>query len=186
MICKAKYVSATGYRSQSLYEFALETRMNAQIKRKQNQIEDIQARMDPNRAPLEVQAIEVARAQVLDFGALTARPAPGELTPDATQKPVLSYAERVFGAQVEAEERARAAAVNATPEPVLSYAERLLQHQERQALETASRTPEPVIETREARLLRQVEEEDERKALALLSPAPESDPSEEVTSRKAV
>ncbi len=75
LICKAKYVSATGYRSQSLYEFALERRMAAQIKRKQDQIEDIQARMNPDRAPIEVQAIEVASAQVLDLGAYAAQAA---------------------------------------------------------------------------------------------------------------
>lgn len=75
LICKAKFVSATGYRSQSLYEFALERRMNAQIKRKQDQIEDIQARMDPNRDPVEVQAIEVASAQVFDLGTHAAQAA---------------------------------------------------------------------------------------------------------------
>jgi putative transposase len=75
LICKAKFVSATGYRSQSLYEFALERRMNAQIKRKENQIDDIAARMDPNRAPVEVQAIEVASAQVLDLGQCAAQAA---------------------------------------------------------------------------------------------------------------
>ncbi len=75
LICKAKFVSATGYRSQSLYEFALAKRMSAQIKRKENQIEDIQARMDPDRAPLEIKAIEVASAQVIDIGQCAAQAA---------------------------------------------------------------------------------------------------------------
>lgn len=135
--------------------------------------------------------------QVLPFGPLPAyreasliAPATqAQITPKTAQpespKPApQSYAERVFGAQVEAEERARAAAVNATPEPVLSYAERLLQHQERQAQEAARRAPEPVIETYAQRLLRQIEEEDDLKALNLLPP--ESDLSDQETSRKAV
>jgi len=75
LICKAKFVAATGYRSQSLYEFALAKRMNAQIKRKEDQIDDIRGRMDPNRAPVEVQAIEVASAQVFDLGDYAAQAA---------------------------------------------------------------------------------------------------------------
>lgn len=56
LICVAKFVEATGYRSQSMYEASLEKRMNAQIRRKEQQIEAIQERMDPARAPLDVDA----------------------------------------------------------------------------------------------------------------------------------
>lgn len=56
LICVAKFVEATGFRSQSMYEASLEKRMNAQIRRKEQQIEAIQERMDPARAPLDVDA----------------------------------------------------------------------------------------------------------------------------------
>jgi putative transposase len=68
LICEAPVVAVTGYRAMSFYEMSLTKRMTAQIKRKENQIEVIQERMDPERMPLETPALEVHGAQVLDFG----------------------------------------------------------------------------------------------------------------------
>ncbi|MBF5004710.1 Mu transposase C-terminal domain-containing protein [Diaphorobacter caeni] len=45
MLCEATFMEATGYRSLSLYEFALEKRANAQIRHKEQQIEQIERRM---------------------------------------------------------------------------------------------------------------------------------------------
>jgi putative transposase len=68
LICEAPVVAVTGYRAMSFYEMSLTKRMTAQIKRKEQQIEVIQDRMDPARMPLETPALEVHGAQVLDFG----------------------------------------------------------------------------------------------------------------------
>ncbi|MEO8118723.1 MAG: Mu transposase C-terminal domain-containing protein, partial [Rhodoferax sp.] len=166
LICEALYVNATGYRSQSMYEWALEKRMNAQIKRKENQIDAIRDRMDSDNAPLETLAIEVSQAQVLAFGlpaeqlmqrqALTlpgqAPASVSELTPKADP---ISFAERIYGAQVEEEERQREAEKAAAP--VETYEERFMRHQEEQA---QAKALEPVIETYEERMLRQIEEQD--------------------------
>ena len=60
LICVADFVEATGYRSMSMYEYALEKRARAQIKRKESQIEQIEQRM---AAP----AIEAPAAPVIDI-----------------------------------------------------------------------------------------------------------------------
>ncbi|MFZ3141551.1 Mu transposase C-terminal domain-containing protein [Polaromonas sp.] len=144
LICEAKFVSATGYRSQSMYEWALEKRMNAQIKRKENQIEAIQNRMDPANAPLEVQAIELANAQVLDFGLTAAQLAHDRALiklaeqrseeAELTALPVESedWATRIFGAQAEQEDREREAA-QAKPAQEEDFEARLLRHWEEEA-----------------------------------------------------
>lgn len=160
LICEAQFVNATGYRSQSMYEWALEKRMNAQIKRRTNQIDAIRDRMDPENAPVETLAIEVQQAQVLAFGLpaeqLAQRQAltvPRELTAPAAEP--LSFAERIYGAQVEAEDRQREAEKAAAP--VETFEERFMRHQEEQA---QAKALEPVIETYEERMLRQIEEQD--------------------------
>lgn len=125
--------------------------------------------------------------QVLPFGAvpvyseesLIPSDKKAQLTPKAAKaEPAMTRAERMYGAQVEAEDRAREAAKDAPP--VLSYGERLLLQQ---AAEAQARANEPVIETREARMLRQIEEQDALAALIL--PKPDSETSEE-EGRKAV
>lgn len=45
VICEAAFVEATGYRALSMYEFALDKRARAQVKRKENQITQIEERM---------------------------------------------------------------------------------------------------------------------------------------------
>jgi putative transposase len=64
VICEAPLVEVTGYRSMSYYEMSLQKRMTAQIKRKENQIESIQERMDPDRQPVEALG---HTGQVFDF-----------------------------------------------------------------------------------------------------------------------
>src|SRR5690606_20024942 len=60
LICVADFVEATGYRSMSMYEYALDKRARAQIKRKEGQIEQIAERMAPA-------AIEAPAAPVIDI-----------------------------------------------------------------------------------------------------------------------
>ena len=60
LICIADFVEATGYRSMSMYEYALEKRARAQIKRKESQIDQIAERMAPA-------AIEAPAAPVFDI-----------------------------------------------------------------------------------------------------------------------
>lgn len=60
LLCEAAFVEATGYRSQSMYEYALEKRARAQIRRKENQIERIGERMAPA-------AIEAPAAPEIDI-----------------------------------------------------------------------------------------------------------------------
>lgn len=59
VLCVADFVEATGYRAMSMYEYALEKRARAQIKRKESQIEQIEERM---LAP----AIEAPAEPVID------------------------------------------------------------------------------------------------------------------------
>lgn len=144
LICEAKFVAATGYRSQSMYEWALEKRMNAQIKRRENQIGAIQNRMDPANAPLEVQAIEVEQAQVVEFGVSPAQRAHDRALiklaeqrieeAELTLRPVETedWATRVFGAQAEREDLAREAA-QAAPTDEEDFEARLLRHWEEEA-----------------------------------------------------
>lgn len=103
LICEAKFMPDCGYRSQSINDIAEERRMAAQIKRKENQIEAIKDRRDPERRPLDVQAIEMQAGQVLTFGApgLTqaASPARAE-TPDEARM-------RWYAEEAEREERER-------------------------------------------------------------------------------
>lgn len=144
LICEAKFVEATGYRSQSMYEWALEKRMNAQIKRKENQIDAIERRMDPANAPLEVRAIEVADAQVLDFGLSAAQQAHDRALINLAQsraeeaalttQPVASddWATRIYGAQAEREERERKER-QTQPTPEEEFEEKLQRHWAEQA-----------------------------------------------------
>lgn len=60
LICQAHFVEATGYRCESMYEYALEKRARAQIRRKENQIERIGERMAPA-------AIEAPAAPEIDI-----------------------------------------------------------------------------------------------------------------------
>lgn len=94
VICEAPVVAVTGYRAMSFYEMSLTKRMTAQIKRKEQQIEVIQERMDPARMPVEAAALEMQAGQVLPFGpravampalpeAVLARVAAAELTQSA-------------------------------------------------------------------------------------------------------
>lgn len=60
VICEAAFVEATGFRALSMYEYALEKRMNAQVRRKENQIEQITERM----APAAIDAPAVAEIDI--------------------------------------------------------------------------------------------------------------------------
>lgn len=60
VICQADFVEATGYRAMSMYEYALDKRARAQVKRKESQIEQIHERMAPP-------AIEAPAAPVIDL-----------------------------------------------------------------------------------------------------------------------
>lgn len=124
LICEARFVSATGYRGQSMYEFALQRRMNAQIKHKENQIASIERRMDPANAPIEVRATDVSDSTGLTGGLSVAEIACGnalirlaehraeeaQLTQHPTAEP-MDFALRMFGGRVDAEEKARAEGV---------------------------------------------------------------------------
>lgn len=59
LICCAEFVEATGYRAQSMYEFAQEKRLGAQVRRRENDIDAIKDRMAP--------AIEAPAAPVIDL-----------------------------------------------------------------------------------------------------------------------
>lgn len=124
LICEARFVSATGYRGQSMYEFALQKRMNAQIKHKENQIASIERRMDPANAPIEVRATDVSDSTGLTGGLSVAeiaysnalirlaehRAEEAQLTQHPTAEP-MDFALRMFGEQIDAEEKARAEGV---------------------------------------------------------------------------
>ena len=60
VICEAAFVEATGYRAQSMYEYALDKRARAQVKRKETQIAQIEGRM---AAP----ALEAPAAPAIDI-----------------------------------------------------------------------------------------------------------------------
>jgi putative transposase len=168
LICEALYVAATGYRALSTYEWALEKRMNAQIKRKENQIEDIKARMDPDRAPLEVRAIDVSEANAAHAQVYAFAPLPVQLPKRGAAPKELTFAERVYGAAVDAEEAAQAGA----PAAVETYDQRMFrQLEEREAAQAAQAlaqaqavqtAPPAQIETFEERMLRLVDEQDAR------------------------
>ncbi len=101
VICEAPLVEVTGYRSMSYYEMSLQKRMTAQIKRKENQIEAIQNRMDPDRQPVE--ALGHHTGQVFDFVpqfALDPVPAAPVETPDEALM-------RRYAEQAEQDERDR-------------------------------------------------------------------------------
>ena len=102
LLCEATFVEATGYRCRSLYEISLERRMNAQIKRKEQDIEDIEARMNPANAPLDVPAIELQTATVLPG----VWPAPAHAPVPKDDEPI-DFALRFYGGQADAKERER-------------------------------------------------------------------------------
>ena len=173
LICEALFVAATGYRAQSTYEWALAKRMTAQIKRKERQIDAIRGRMDPDRAPLEVRAIEVSAALVLPMGqtdaeqaheralikladiqALNAAPAPTAPAPQ-------DWATRTYGAAAEQAELDRLARLASPVES--SWEERFAAHQQAKA-ECAAQdaSTQPVVETYEDIQMRLLEEADAR------------------------
>lgn len=92
LICRAHLVEATGYRGQSMYEYALEKRARAQIRRKENQIESIAERMAP--AALDAPAAPVVDVAMQLYGdqveAAEALPA---TTPDAPRTAAVTSAE---------------------------------------------------------------------------------------------
>lgn len=70
LICEAAFVEATGYRAQSMYEYALEKRARAQIRRKETQIEQISARMA--MPALEAEAVAETELPAIDITAMYA------------------------------------------------------------------------------------------------------------------
>lgn len=56
LVCEAPVIEAVGFHVWSFYEFSMDRRMNARIRRQEKKIEAIQELMDPARAPLDVQA----------------------------------------------------------------------------------------------------------------------------------
>lgn len=69
LICMAEFVAATGYRAVTAYEDAEEKRARAQIRRREKQIEQIEARTP-------VAAIEAPVKTIVDFLDVTPQPAP--------------------------------------------------------------------------------------------------------------
>lgn len=68
-ICIAQFVQSSGYRAKSTYEMTMERRANAQIKRKEQQIDSIKDRMD-TRPVLEMnpsQSLETTPPKKVDF-----------------------------------------------------------------------------------------------------------------------
>lgn len=110
LLCEASFMEATGYRSLSYYEYALEKRANAQIRRKEQQIEQIEQRM---AAP----ALEMQQSgQVLPFSAAThpaLRPM-AQNTPEAVvvlqeaaaQADFSDLAMQLYGEEIDAQDRA--------------------------------------------------------------------------------
>lgn len=110
LLCEASFMEATGYRSLSYYEYALEKRANAQIRRKEQQIEQIEQRM---AAPaLEMQQF----GQVLPFSIAShsaLRPI-AQSTPEAAvvvQEPAAQadfsdLAMQLYGEEIDAQDRA--------------------------------------------------------------------------------
>jgi hypothetical protein len=138
LLCCAHHVPEVGYRCLSTYERAEERRMAAQIKRREAQIEAIKDRRDPARAPIDAPALAQPTAHVFDLslaGTLRAQ-AQAQPLPRPAPEPE-TWAERVFGAQVDATWGASAP----EEEPELSYGERLLRLQEAKAAQDQPSAP---------------------------------------------
>lgn len=121
MLCEATFMEASGYRSLSYYEYALEKRANAQIRRKVQQIDQIEQRMV---AP----ALEMHSAQVLPFAVAThaaLQPATeaSVTTPAApVQRADFSdLAMQLFGDDIETQDRAAEAARDARLKDLESF-----------------------------------------------------------------
>lgn len=108
LLCEATFIEATGYRSLSYYEYALEKRANAQIRRKVQQIEQIGERM---AAP----ALEMQPGQVLPFSVashpalqpVTEVVAPASPAKSSAEKAAFSdLAMELYGEEIEAQDRA--------------------------------------------------------------------------------
>ena len=123
LLCEATFLEASGYRSLSYYEYALEKRANAQIRRKEQQIEQIAQRM---AAP----ALEMQPGQVLPFS-IASHPALQPLAEAAplaatAQQPVAKagfsdLAMELYGDEIEAQDRAAEAARDARLEDMESF-----------------------------------------------------------------
>lgn len=85
LLCVAHLVEATGYRTASMYEHAERKRAEAQIRRRELQIEAIEARLAPTT--VDMPAIEHTPANAIQF----ATPADAVPDDDDTQDPVALY-----------------------------------------------------------------------------------------------
>ncbi|MCA0175193.1 MAG: Mu transposase C-terminal domain-containing protein [Proteobacteria bacterium] len=97
LLCIAAFVEATGYRTASMAEHAERKRAEAQIRRRENQIAAIEARLAP--PPIDVVAIEHRSPDVIEWPA-AAQPAhavplqAAEPDDDDAQDPVAMYLSR--------------------------------------------------------------------------------------------
>ncbi len=115
LLCEATFLEASGYRSLSYYEYALERRANAQIRRKVQQIEQIEERM-------AVPALEMQPGQVLPFSIAShpalqplaeAAPSVAEALQPAAKAGFSDLAMELYGDEIEAQDRAAEAARDA-------------------------------------------------------------------------
>lgn len=121
LLCEATFMEASGYRSLSYYEFALEKRANAQIRRKVQQIEQIEQRM---AAP----ALEMQPGQVLPF-AVGSHPSlrpmeeaePTASSAPATKADFSDLAMQLYGDEIDAQDRAAEAARDARLKDMESF-----------------------------------------------------------------
>ena len=112
LLCEATFLEATGYRSLSYYEYALEKRANAQIRRRAQQIEQIEQRM---AAPaLEMQPSQALPPSMATHPAL--QPIVGAVAPantppaPAVKADFSDLAMELYGEEIEAQDRAAARA----------------------------------------------------------------------------
>jgi len=124
LLCEATFMEASGYRSLSYYEYALEKRANAQIRRKEQQIEQIAQRM---AAP----ALDMQPGQVLPFSVSshTALQPMAEVVPSATattheqtaKADFSDLAMQLYGDEIEAQDRAAETARDARLKDMESF-----------------------------------------------------------------
>lgn len=124
LLCEATFLEASGYRSLSYYEYALERRANAQIRRKVQQIEQIEERM-------AVPALEMQPGQVLPFSVAShpALQAMAEVVPSTTatthaqtaKADFSDLAMQLYGDEIEAKDRAAETARDARLKEMESF-----------------------------------------------------------------
>ena len=123
LLCEATFLEASGYRSLSYYEYALERRANAQIRRKVQQIEQIEERM-------AVPALEMQPGQVLPFSIAShpalqplaeAAPSVSEALQPAAKAGFSDLAMELYGDEIEAQDRAAEAARDARLKDMESF-----------------------------------------------------------------